>query len=71
MLQWQVCYVASTSVEAYAIRYDVVGSYCSILYLIILHGTLSNSCVETRLMHIPGSGLEYPIALSHGDSMYI
>lgn len=59
MLQWQVCYVASTSVEAYAIRYDVVGSYCSILYLIILHGTLTSARMVIGFMLIVNSGLEY------------
>jgi hypothetical protein len=42
-----------------AVGYDVASSWCSLLYLIILYGTLTCVCMTTWSMHGPNSGLEY------------
>jgi hypothetical protein len=54
-----VCYIASMDAGVCAIGYDIVGSRCGLLYLIILHGILTYARVTTTLMHVLNSDLEY------------
>lgn len=60
--QGHVCYVVFMSVMAHVVGYNKVGSQCSPMYMIILHGTLACAHVATRLMHVWNSGLEYHVA---------
>lgn len=54
----QVCYVMSFGVGA--CRYNVAGSRCSLLYLIVLYGTLRVLTLGYRIDARTTSGLDYP-----------
>lgn len=48
--------------RTHTIGYDIIAIPCSIVYLIILHSTLTFACVATSSMHVPNNSLEYPFA---------